>query len=238
MFEIGSSLRDARLRQKLELSQAEAATRIRAKYLAALEDERFELLPHSAYARAFLSTYATYLGLDPRLVLDEYDSRFPPPEEVAITPPRTVARPSRFGRRLLLVPAAAIVGVVVWQAVTAGGGRHAEFRPPPARTHVTTQTSTAPRTNARQKPTPRTLKLRLVAARGRSWLEARLGSAHGRVVYEQTLEVGQSVRFGGHRLWIRVGAPWNLDAWLNGKRVGLPGSIANVVVTPAGLHIA
>ena len=49
MFEIGSSLRAARKRQELELSQAERDTRIRAKYLGALEDERFDVLPGPAY---------------------------------------------------------------------------------------------------------------------------------------------------------------------------------------------
>lgn len=58
MFEIGSSLREARMRQKLELSQIERDTRIRAKYLEALEEERFELLPGLAYAKGFLHTYA------------------------------------------------------------------------------------------------------------------------------------------------------------------------------------
>jgi len=63
----------------------------------------------------------------------------------------------------------------------------------------------------------------------------RAGSETGRSLYERTLEQGQSVRFSGTRLWIRLGAPWNLDAMLNGKRVQLPGSIANVVVTPSRL---
>ena len=64
MFEIGTSLREARERQKLELSQVEGATRIRARYLQAFEDERFDILPGVAYAKGFLRTYADYLGLD------------------------------------------------------------------------------------------------------------------------------------------------------------------------------
>ena len=56
MFEIGSSLRDARTRRELELSQIERETRIRSRYLQALEDERFELLPGEAYAKGFLRT--------------------------------------------------------------------------------------------------------------------------------------------------------------------------------------
>jgi Helix-turn-helix domain len=54
MLEIGSSLREARERRGLELAKVEAATRIRARYLEALESERFELLPEGPYRRSFL----------------------------------------------------------------------------------------------------------------------------------------------------------------------------------------
>ena len=49
MFEIGNSLREARLRQGYELPRVEADTKIRAKYLRALEEERFEVLPGETY---------------------------------------------------------------------------------------------------------------------------------------------------------------------------------------------
>ena len=62
MFEIGSSLREARERQKLELSKIERETRIRSRYLQALEEERFDRPPAPAYAKGFLRTYANYPG--------------------------------------------------------------------------------------------------------------------------------------------------------------------------------
>src|SRR6266536_253044 len=55
MFEFGSSLREARIRRGIELAQLAAETRIRTRYLQALEDERFELLPGSVYAKGFHS---------------------------------------------------------------------------------------------------------------------------------------------------------------------------------------
>ena len=76
MFEIGNSLREARLRQNLDFAAAEQATKIRGKYLRALEDEQFELLPAETYVRGFLRTYAEFLGLDGQLYVDEYNSRF------------------------------------------------------------------------------------------------------------------------------------------------------------------
>src|SRR5712691_3582399 len=86
VFEIGSSLRDARERRNLKLSEVERATRIRAKYLQALEDERFDILPAAAYAKGFLREYADYLGLDAQRFVDEYNSRFAPAEEPVATP--------------------------------------------------------------------------------------------------------------------------------------------------------
>ena len=76
MFEIGNSLREARARRQIPLGQAEGATKIRGKYLRALEEERFDLLPAETYVKGFLRTYADYLGLDGQLYVDEYNSRF------------------------------------------------------------------------------------------------------------------------------------------------------------------
>ncbi len=92
MFEIGSSLRGARMRQGLELSEVERETRIRAKYLGALEDERFDVLPGDAYAKGFLRTYADYLGLDAQRFVDEYKTRFAPEEEPAAPAPIRIRR--------------------------------------------------------------------------------------------------------------------------------------------------
>src|SRR5207237_9139756 len=75
MFEIGNSLREARVRQGLDYPQIELATKIRAKYIRALEDEQFELLPAETYIKGFLRSYAEFLGLDGQLYVDEYNSR-------------------------------------------------------------------------------------------------------------------------------------------------------------------
>jgi transcriptional regulator with XRE-family HTH domain len=102
MFEIGTSLREARLRQGLSLAQVEVQLRIRCRYLAALEEERFELLPGMAYARAFLRGYADFLGLDGELILTEYKARFEPAEELEEVrlPAERASRRLRVGPRL------------------------------------------------------------------------------------------------------------------------------------------
>lgn len=75
MPSIGETLREARMRQRLDISDVEAGTKIRAKYLRALENEDFGMLPGSTFVKSFLRTYAEALDLDARLLLEEYKLR-------------------------------------------------------------------------------------------------------------------------------------------------------------------
>ena len=75
MFEIGSSLREARERRGLSYGQVEAETAIRTRYIRALEDEDFHILPGPTYTKGFLRAYAEYLGLDGQPFVDEFNSR-------------------------------------------------------------------------------------------------------------------------------------------------------------------
>src|SRR5437773_4649325 len=109
MFEIGTSLREARLRQGLDFPELEQATKVRGKYLRALEDEQFDVLPAQTYVRGFLHTYANYLGLDGQLYVDEYNSRFSlgeedePPVRARRTRVRPTERHRRFERSFVLL---------------------------------------------------------------------------------------------------------------------------------------
>ena len=76
VFEIGSSLREARTRQGLDFNEMESRTKVRAKYLRALEEEQFDQLPGHTYMKGFLRIYADASGLDGRLYVDEYNSRY------------------------------------------------------------------------------------------------------------------------------------------------------------------
>jgi cytoskeletal protein RodZ len=72
MEQIGARLREARMRAKIDINQVESDTKIRAKYLRAMENEEWDLLPGEIYARTFLRTYADYLGLDSRELVDDF----------------------------------------------------------------------------------------------------------------------------------------------------------------------
>jgi hypothetical protein len=69
---IGEVLKQARARAGLDIRAAEEQTKIRVKYLRALEDEEWDALPSSAYAKGFLRTYAQLLGLDGEALADAY----------------------------------------------------------------------------------------------------------------------------------------------------------------------
>jgi cytoskeleton protein RodZ len=75
MPEIGATLREARMRARIDISEIEAETKIRAKYLRALENEEWNLLPGPTYVKTFLRTYAEALGLDAKLLVEEYKLR-------------------------------------------------------------------------------------------------------------------------------------------------------------------
>lgn len=69
---IGEQLRNARLAKGLTLQDAEEATKIRSKYLEALENEQFDALPGKVYVIAFIRNYARYLGLDDNDLVQQY----------------------------------------------------------------------------------------------------------------------------------------------------------------------
>src|SRR5688572_5217742 len=107
---IGETLREARVRQRVNIEELEQSTKIRAKYLRALENEEFGLLPGPTYVKSFLRTYAEKLGLDAHLLVEEFRAKYEEPEPIEFQPiapqPRDARRrppTPRFG------PGAAIV---------------------------------------------------------------------------------------------------------------------------------
>jgi cytoskeleton protein RodZ len=86
MPDIGSTLREARMRARIDISEIETETKIRAKYLRALENEEWDLLPGPTYVKSFLRTYADALGLDGKLLIEEYKLRHERLSDVELQP--------------------------------------------------------------------------------------------------------------------------------------------------------
>jgi cytoskeleton protein RodZ len=115
MPEIGDQLRETRMRNRIDITEVEAATKIRAKYLRALENEEWDLLPGPTFVKTFLRTYADYLGLDARNLVEEYRARYERPSAQELTPFGTNigSRRSRPRRPVLAPWMAVLAGVVV-----------------------------------------------------------------------------------------------------------------------------
>jgi cytoskeletal protein RodZ len=127
---IGKTLRDARTAREVELDEVERATKIRVKFLLAMEEDRWEELPAPAYARGFLDIYARYLGLDQKALLDEYSRTVegaehePIPESVIKPGTLRQNRPARRGASIKWGPvakvAAGVVAVVIVGLIIVG----------------------------------------------------------------------------------------------------------------------
>jgi cytoskeletal protein RodZ len=250
MFEIGASLREARLKRNLTPADVQKAIRIRDRYLQALEEERWELLPGDAYVKGFLRTYADYLGLDGNLYVEEYNSRFARPEDPLIVPER-FAGSSRLGGVGFLRPLVVVVAIVAIVAAVAAWQLGGSSSPKQG----AQSTSTPPTTTvSHHQTTPRGRHRHshhvsvalpsgavVVASRGNSWLWVRAGSASGPTVYQGTLLQGKTlpVNLKSGPVWIRFGYAPAVDLRLGGKLVhGLPNGIGNVLLTRRGIRPA
>ena len=233
MFEIGTSLREARLRRELDFPALEAITKVRSKYLRALEDERFELLPSHTYIKGFLRAYADSLGLDGQLYVDEYNSRYVAAlddDDVPVRQRRPVpaARRRRQERResnvvLLALTAIALVTALVIAAWKFGGPEPTNVNG--LRQHASPSATTATPAGSTAKPAkPVARKIVLVvrAVAGDSWMEVRVAAPNGRLLYGGTLERGQTQRFANTALYVSFGAPENVTLKVNGKAVRAP----------------
>jgi len=217
------------MRRGIDFAQAELATKIRGKYLRALEDEQFAVLPAQTYVKGFLRTYAEYLGLDGQLYVDEFNSRFvagtdehePRARRAAATRPQR--RHRRFETSLVLIVLAVIAVLTVIFISAWGSGTHT----PPA-TRAKRPVATKP------KVTPPLLEIK--ALRGSTHVVAHRGSATGNIVFDGTVSKGDPPRaIRGSRLWVQIDTPGDLRVLVRGRVVHIPASKpAAIIVSKTG----
>jgi cytoskeletal protein RodZ len=233
---IGETLREARMRQKLDIADVEERTKIRAKYLRALENEEWGLLPGPTFVKTFLRTYAEVVGVDPYLLVEEYrmtEERTDAPEFQPLAPMpardrgrggrRPPQRPPRRGGAIAVAVVVALVGFLLVLGLLGGdddgGGGGGE--------QATTTTPTES-TAAQQRQRQRARRQRRQQAAATSGVNVRIVPAEPTYVcvdngpgtdtiFENTLDGARTFR-NPERLRINLGKR-SATVALNGKPV-------------------
>jgi cytoskeleton protein RodZ len=217
-LEIGEVLREARQRAGIDIGTAEAKTKIRARYLRALENEEWDVLPGHAYAKGFLRAYGQLLGLDADALVDEYRRRVEAPAagQYPLAEPLLQARrrgeePGEPGGLLGRGPergwivgglVAVLVAILIVLGVTSGddddddrGGREAS----------------AQRERERQPEPEPPPKVPLELTGGVSAVDVCLLRGDGEVLFDGTLEPGDSEQFESQSYVLRFPDGFDTD---------------------------
>jgi cytoskeleton protein RodZ len=197
--EIGARLREARMHAQLVLNEVEARTKIRAKYLRAIENEEWDLLPGEVYVKSFLRTYGDFLGLDTRQLLDDYRRRYGRPSDHELRPITPLGRERERQARGPLLPPWALIGIVLVAVVVVlviiGNNNNKPKTPLPVNTRagVTHHRTRSGHHRAKPKLTPRphNVRLQLVPT---GPVNVCLVDGHGRkLIPGLTFDVGQTI---------------------------------------------
>lgn len=226
MPEIGETLREARMRRRIDMTEVETATKIRGKYLRALENEEWDLLPGPTFVKSFLRTYAEYLGLDARLLVEEYRQRYERPAPQDLTPFSAARRGPGRRRRArvaamgpVLVMAGGAVALLAFLFVLGILGPDDEETPMPAgggaRATATPTPTATPRKKKSTPTRPREVRLRLVAT-GPVYV-CLVDSDGKQVIDEETLEAGTRTQVFKSRSFRTNFGNDNVQMVINGK---------------------
>jgi cytoskeletal protein RodZ len=236
MFDIGASLREARARRGFSLDDVTSGLRIRERYVTALEEERWELMPAEAYTKGFLRMYAEFLGLDGTLYIDEYNERFAARDDEPFV--REPLAPEKTRRRILFrtIVAVVTIGAAVAALNLFGSGgasaTHVANAAPPLKPTVLARPAAVPVRSTAPKPAVALVR----AVTSRSWLSVRIGGANGKEIFRGFLNRGHHLSYGLRRnVWLRIGRPQALAIRIGPDLVGgLPGTPANLLLTRDG----
>jgi cytoskeleton protein RodZ len=247
MPEIGSTLREARMRARIDITEVEQATKIRAKYLRALENEEWGLLPGPTFIKSFLREYADYLGLDSRTLVEEYKLRYDRPSEQELAPisPKLGRErrggglgyaPPRVAPRWLIVGGALVLIVIVLGIVGSLGGDDGSKSPSSAGSTDRTDATTTPRrTRTTATPvTPTRASVRIVPT---GTVYVCLVDGGGRVLIPGSqFAAGQQVPvYRARKLRLTLGNN-AVQMRVNGRALPVPASSTAIAyeITPGG----
>lgn len=244
-MEIGRALKEAREAMGLSLERIEEETKIRKKFIRAMEEENFDQLPGGpVYVKAFLRSYARFLNLPADKLLDGFtgecagqSSGKPPGVEVArheqielgaksypwqrMKPDRSTGAKSATGRmaRVYAAAAVALAGIILSSYLAAGGlGLKNKPGKPEARSGATPPLTAVNEQGPLTHANEKALRLLLSVTNTRSWM---LVEVDGTVAFQGELAAGQSKNFEAkEKIWVKIGNAGAVEVNLNGKNLG------------------
>jgi cytoskeleton protein RodZ len=230
--DIGSTLREARIRARVDISEVEAATKIRAKYLRALENEEWDLLPGPVYIRSFLRTYGDYLGLDSRMLTDQFRQRFERPSEHDVRPRSPLARDRERGDGPSRIPSWAPIALVVVVLLVVLWAVGSATNSGPSTTSNQTSRRTAPVRRHHHVTIPAVVskpkKVFLNMVPTGTVYVCLVNAAGRKLINEQTYTVGQTIPAEhGRRVLLTLGNN-SIDLKANGRKIPIAPSASPI----------
>jgi cytoskeletal protein RodZ len=234
MASFGERLRRERELRGVSLCDVAEATKISARFLKALEDDRVDLLPGGLFPRAFLRQYARHLGLDAERLVAEFLYDHGRRGELS-TPPRAQHGPPRGGLFVVVV----CLGLALLGLLKAGSRDGEPAAGPEAAAPASAppvNSVYAPASAAPQAAASDGLVLTLRAEQS-CWVEV---SADGEKVLSRVLDAGEIATLEAHgELVLSVGNAGGLSFTVNdrpGMSLGRSGEVRrNVVITKHNL---
>ncbi len=233
-MEVGKILKETRESLGLTLEEVEEATKIRRKYIKAMEEEQFHVLPGPVYTRAFLRSYARFLKLNADEILEKCPSHItesPPQvvlEEHSEPVVENVKKKFAWPKRYLIPAVAALVFflVVFWGLSSKVWNKFSQ-RP------VNEMTEQTPITQVQQpviqeQQVKQGVNLVLNVKDNRCWMKVVVD---GSAVFQGEVAAGQSKSFEAkERISVTLGNAGVVEVYLNGENIGFLGERGEVVV--------
>lgn len=252
MAGVGQMLRLAREEKEWSLLETEEITKIRVRYIQALEEEEYGILPGATYVKGYLRTYAKQLGLNPDEVIELYSVSIKPEVAPVIESPERIVKSRPSWVRPLIIGGMALVAIAL--AIGIKSLYHPEGTPDPTYSSTplisapdqepTVPSQTTPESPTQSSPpsvvasTQDGLTAQLVFTQA-CWIEIKID---GQAPFQGTFAAGTSKEVKGTDKieLVSIGNAGGVTVTLNGKALpilGKPGQVLhNVVLTKDTLN--
>ncbi len=237
-MKLGELLREARVERNISLNDVEKATKIRAAYIEAIEQENFQLLPGRIYVIGFIKSYAKFLNLNDTEIIELYKSQYPEKTEVANSDNNSVEEisiPNGPSKKLYYIIAAAALAILVFLGVFYQRESNPPVQPP-AVVDEQNQQEEPPRETEQEPPIvepipepvlPEQVTVTVELVHGSCWLQVNVD---GKEVFAATAANGTTHTFtGNEEVRVRFGNAGAARVIHNGNDIGIIGDRGQVI---------